>query len=89
MENHKPVLPGYLTQFGFLFGGNLLEWVDEYAWIAVSLDFPTCNLAPLTWTGRLKKSVREGTILKIIAHKTAAASVRSEACTSRPLCWSG
>jgi acyl-CoA hydrolase len=47
MENHIPVLPGHLAQFGFLFSGNLLKWADEYAWIAASLDFPGCNLAPL------------------------------------------
>jgi hypothetical protein len=30
MENHKLVLPEHLNQYGFLFGGNLLKWVDEY-----------------------------------------------------------
>ena len=31
MENHKRVIPQHLNQYGYLFGGNLLQWVDEYA----------------------------------------------------------
>ena len=29
METHRLVLPEDLNQFGFLFGGRLLSWVDE------------------------------------------------------------
>ena len=43
MENHKLVLPEHLNHYGYLFGGYLLKWVDEYAWIAASLDYPDCN----------------------------------------------
>jgi len=71
MENHKLVLPEHLNQFGFLFGGNLLKWVDEYAWIAASLDFPGCNFVTIGMDRvEFKKSVREGTILKFIVEKT-------------------
>lgn len=40
MHHRKIVLPEYLNDQGFLFGGNLLKWVDEYAYITASLDFP-------------------------------------------------
>lgn len=40
MEHRTIVLPEYLNDQGFLFGGNLLKWVDEYAYITASLDFP-------------------------------------------------
>lgn len=40
MQHHKIVLPEYLNDQGYLFGGNLLKWVDEYAYITASLDFP-------------------------------------------------
>jgi acyl-CoA hydrolase len=40
MHHHTIVLPEYLNDQGFLFGGNLLKWVDEYAYITASLDFP-------------------------------------------------
>jgi len=38
----KLVMPEHLNHFGFLFGGNLLRWVDETAWIAATRDFPDC-----------------------------------------------
>jgi len=37
---YKLVLPEHLNQYGFLFGGNLLKWIDEAGWMAASLDFP-------------------------------------------------
>lgn len=39
-STYKLVFPEHLNQFGFLFGGNLLKWVDETAWMAASSDFP-------------------------------------------------
>ncbi len=43
MTTFKLVMPEHLNQYGFLFGGNLLKWVDENAWMAVSSDFPGCR----------------------------------------------
>jgi len=40
MINHKLVLPEHLNHYGYLFGGYLLHWVDEYAYITANLDFP-------------------------------------------------
>jgi len=73
MENHKLVLPGHLNQYGFLFGGDLLKWVDEYAWIAATLEYPDCNFVTVGMDRvAFKKTVREGTILKFIVEKTRA-----------------
>ena len=70
MENHKLVLPEHLNHFGYLFGGNLLKWVDEYAWIAASIDYPGCNLVTIAMDKvEFRRSVKEGTILKFIAEK--------------------
>jgi acyl-CoA hydrolase len=70
MENHKLVLPEHLNHFGYLFGGNLLKWVDEYAWIAASLDHPGCNFVTIAMDKvEFRKSVKEGTILKFTAEK--------------------
>jgi acyl-CoA hydrolase len=79
MENHKLVLPEHLNQFGFLFGGNLLKWLDEYARIAASLDFPGCNFVTIGMDRVVfRKTVREGTILKFIVENsgTGNTSVR-------------
>ena len=39
MQHRTIVLPEYLNDQGFLFGGNLLKWVDEFAYITASLEF--------------------------------------------------
>jgi acyl-CoA hydrolase len=34
----------HLNHHGFLFGGQLLKWVDEFAWVAAALDYPGFSL---------------------------------------------
>jgi len=70
MENHKLVMPEHLNHFGYLFGGYLLNWVDEYAWISASLDYPGCNFVTIGLdTVEFRKTVKGGTILKFITEK--------------------
>lgn len=65
MENHKLVLPEHLNHYGFLFGGYLLMWVDEIAWISASLDFPDCEFVTVAMDEVVfKKSVKQGSILR-------------------------
>ncbi len=64
MENYKLVLPEHLNHHGFLFGGNLLKWIDEVSYIAVTLDYPGCNFVTVAMDQVIfKKSIRKGTIL--------------------------
>ena len=71
MINHKLVLPQYLNHYGFLFGGHLLKWVDEYAYIAASLEYPSCDFVTIGMDKvEFKQSVREGTILVFVVDKT-------------------
>lgn len=66
MDTHRLVLPGDLNQYGFLFGGRLLAWVDEASWIAASLDYPHCQFVTVAMeTVEFHHSVRDGTILRI------------------------
>jgi len=70
MENYKLVLPEHLNHYGYLFGGNLLKWVDEVAWIAASLDYPGCNFVTIGMDRvEFKKSVKQGTLLRLEANK--------------------
>ncbi len=70
MINHKLVLPGHLNHYGFLFGGNLLQWADEYAWIATTLEYPGCNFVTIGMDKvRFIKSVKEGSILEFAVNK--------------------
>lgn len=64
MENYKLVLPEHLNHYGYLFGGYLLQWVDEAAWICASLEHPSCRLVTVGMDKiEFRKSVRQGTIL--------------------------
>jgi len=73
METHRLILPGDLNQYGFLFGGRLLAWVDEASWIAASLDYPTCKFVTVGMDKvEFHHSVREGTILEIQCERSGA-----------------
>jgi len=70
MENYKLVLPGHLNHYGYLFGGNLLQWVDEVGWIAASLDYPGSNFVTIGMDEvEFKKSVRQGALLRFETKK--------------------
>jgi len=70
MENYKLVRPEHLNHFGYLFGGNLLKWVDEVAWIAASLDFPGCEFVTIGMDKvEFRRSIKEGAILKFSVEK--------------------
>ncbi len=42
MDNYLVVRSEHLNHHGFLFGGYMLQWVDEMAWLTASKDFPKC-----------------------------------------------
>jgi acyl-CoA hydrolase len=44
MNHYAIVRQEHLNHYGFLFDRALLQWVDEYAWLVTSLDFPGCPL---------------------------------------------
>jgi acyl-CoA hydrolase len=71
MENHKLVLPGHLNHYGFLFGGTLLKWVDEYAYISAAMEYPNSDFVTVGMDNvAFKKSVKKGTILIFVVEKT-------------------
>jgi len=68
MESFKLVLPEHLNHYGYLFGGYLLQWVDETAYIAVSLDHPGSNFVTVAMDRvEFRKSIRQGAILRFEA----------------------
>ncbi len=44
MNNYTLVRPEHLNHHGNLFGGAMLKWVDEFAWLAASKEFRGCKL---------------------------------------------
>lgn len=72
METYRLILPGDLNQYGYLFGGKLLAWIDEASWIAASLDYPQCKFVTVGMdTVVFRHSVQDGTILKITCEHLA------------------
>jgi acyl-CoA hydrolase len=70
MENYKLVLPQHLNHYGYLFGGYLLQWVDETAWIAATFDYPCCRFVTIGMDSvEFRRSIRQGTILRIDARR--------------------
>ncbi|MBN2530755.1 MAG: acyl-CoA thioesterase [Deltaproteobacteria bacterium] len=65
MEAFCFVRPEHLSHQGYLFGGNLLKWVDEYAWLAAARDFPGQILVTRAMDDiQFTKRVRIGAILR-------------------------
>lgn len=40
MCHHKLVLPENMNEHGVLFGGYLLKWIDEFAYITACMQYP-------------------------------------------------
>lgn len=71
MEHYKIVLPADLNDYGSLFGGTLLKWVDEIAYIRVSLDFPGQHFVTIGLDNvEFRHPIGEGQILRFRCSKT-------------------
>ncbi len=47
MNSYLVVRSEHLNHHGFLFGGYMLQWVDEMAWLTASKDFPQCMMVTI------------------------------------------
>ena len=64
MQHRKLVLPEFLNDQGFLFGGNLLKWVAESAYITASLEFPGNRLVTVSLSEvNFKHPIQPGELL--------------------------
>ena len=65
MDHHKLVLPEHLNHYGFLFGGHLLHWTDEVAYITATIDYPACEFVTVAMDNvAFKKSIANGEVLR-------------------------
>ncbi|MGB9730659.1 MULTISPECIES: acyl-CoA thioesterase [Calditerrivibrio] len=65
MRNYVNVRTEHLNHHGYLFGGILLKWVDEFAWMTASLDFPHCTMVTVAMDDiEFKRRVKNGAILR-------------------------
>ena len=65
MDNYVIVRPEHLNHYGRLFGGAVLKWVDEFAWLVASLDFPHCSLVTVAMDRvEFRRAASVGAILR-------------------------
>ena len=70
MDTFVLVRPKHLNHYGYLFGGQLLLWVDECAWLAASRDFPERRLVTRALDNiEFKTQVANGSILRLVSIK--------------------
>lgn len=71
METYKLVMPENLNHYGRLFGGYMLKWVDEMAWVAATLDYPNHRFVTIGMDRvEFRHGVKEGTILRFVAERS-------------------
>ncbi len=78
MDTYTLVRPEYLNHYGYLFGGQLLKWVDEYTWMVAARDFPGYSLVTRAMDKiDFKIRVVNGSILRfhILPHGQGTTSV--------------
>ena len=65
MEGHKLILTEHLNHRGKLFGGNTLKWIDEFAYITASKEFPGNNFLTIALDNEVfRKAVSLGEIMR-------------------------
>ena len=65
MEYFKLILPEHLNHHGKLFGGNTLKWIDEFAYITASREFPGNTFLTIALDNVIfKKAVSLGEIMR-------------------------
>ena len=70
MTSYKLVMPEDMNHYGFLFGGKMLMWIDEIAWMAVSQDYPGFHFVTVGMSEvSFKKSVHPKSVLRFDAQK--------------------
>ncbi len=73
MNTYTVVRPEHLNHAGYLFGGQMLRWVDEYAWLAATRDFPVCRFVTRAMNKvDFRRQVPTGAILRFACRRHAA-----------------
>lgn len=79
MDHHKLVLPEHINQHGFLFGGYLLQWIDEFAWITATVDYPGLRFVTVAMENvQFRRGIDMGEVLRFVVDRdgTGRTSVR-------------
>lgn len=70
MEHYKLVLPEHLNHHGNLFGGNMLKWIDELAYITANQEFPGHTFLTMALDNVVfRKSLSMGEIVRFVINR--------------------
>ena len=70
MDHHKLVLPEHINDQNSLFGGYLLKWLDEFAYITANIDFPGHHFVTVAMENvEFKHQINCGQILKFSVNR--------------------
>lgn len=65
MTSYQLVMPEHTNHYGFLFGGTLLKWIDEIAWMSASIDYPKLRFVTIGMNAvEFRKSAHSGSVLR-------------------------
>jgi acyl-CoA hydrolase len=79
MKHYQLILPEFMNEQGVLFGGYLLKWIDEFAYISASLDYPNCRFVTVSLDNVVfRKPIKNGYILcfDVVKARQGTTSVR-------------
>ena len=79
MKHHKLILPEFMNEQGVLFGGYLLKWIDEFAYVTASLDLPGNRFVTVSLDNVIfRKPIKVGYILcfNVIRDRLGTTSAR-------------
>lgn len=73
MDHHKLVLPEHINHYGFLFGGWLLQWIDEFAYITATVDYPGLRFVTVAMSDvQFRSRIRVGEVLRFSVDRVKA-----------------
>jgi acyl-CoA hydrolase len=72
MDHHKLVLPEHINHYGFLFGGYLLQWIDEFAYITATVEYPGLKFVTVAMKDvQFKRRIGTGEVLRFAVDRVA------------------
>ena len=71
MEHYKLILTEHLNHHGYLYGGYMLKWIDEFAYITANQEFPGNNFVTVALDNVVfRQRVNGGEIVRFAVERT-------------------
>jgi acyl-CoA hydrolase len=71
MEHFRLVRPEHMNHYGFLFGGYLLQWIDEIAYITAAVEFPEHRFVTVAMDNvEFRERIQIGEVLRLCVDQT-------------------